>query len=208
MSHKIHLYVISYLFHFIFIKYIYCALFLPPLGERKRLSFLSPDGLPSCSQNMALNRCAESPYVEGCSPIRSCSPLHPQHSSRSSFILQDTEDIFLSKPLPTMEMDSCSPRVRARHGESQASLPDVEKMEQSKPTEDELEWSSPQPFPEEEEEEEVEEVASGEEFSRLSSLRTGNVSHVESTRMFVSLLAERSIAPYDVSMQVCMCALN
>ncbi|KAK2818087.1 hypothetical protein Q7C36_022020 [Tachysurus vachellii] len=171
----------------------------PQSGERKRLSFLSPDGLPSCSQNLAVNRCGESPYVEGCSPIRSSSPLHP-HNSRSSFILQDKEDIFLSEPLPVMELDSCSPGVRAGHGVSQESLPEVERMEQSKPTEDELGQPSPRPFPEEEEE--VEEVASGEEFCRLSSSRTRSTSNTESTRMFVSLLAEGSMAPYDASMQV------
>lgn len=192
------------------------ALFLPLLGERKRLSFLTPDGLPSCNQNVAVKQCSGSPYVEGCSPIRSCSTHHPHHSSRSSSILQphiqDKEDIFLSENLPTMDLDSHSPGVQARHGESQASLPDSESMEQSEPTEDQLRRPSPHAFPEEdeenEEEEEEEEVASGEEFCRLGSLRTGRVSNAESTRMFVSLLAEGSMAPYDVSMQVRMRALN
>ncbi|KAK3530490.1 hypothetical protein QTP86_027769 [Hemibagrus guttatus] len=172
----------------------------PHSGERKRLSFLSPDSLPSCSQNMAVNRCGGSPYVEGCSPIRSSSPLHPHHSSRSSFNLQDHEDIFLSEPLPAMELDSCSLGVQAGHGESQASLPDVERMEQSKPSEEELERPSPRSFPEEEEE--VEDATSGEEFCRLGSSGTGSASNAESTRMFVSLLDERSMAPYDASMQV------
>lgn len=170
---------------------------------------------------MAVNRCGESPYVEGCSPIRSSSPLHPHHSSRSSSILhphlQDKEDVFFSETLPTMELDSCSPRVRAAHGESQVSQSDLDRMEQSKPAEEELKWS-PHPFPEEEEEkeggEEEEEVvvaavrASGEEFCRLSSSRTESTSNAESTRMFVSLLAEGSIVPYDVSIQVCMRALS
>lgn len=171
----------------------------PQSGERKRLSFLTPDGLPSCSQDAAVSRCGQSPYVEGCSPIRSCSPLRPHHSSRFSSVLQphvqDKEDIFLSEPLPTMVLDFCSPGVQARHGESQGSMPGLERMEQSESIEDELGQPSPCPFPEEDEE--VEEVASGEEFCRLSSSSNG-----ESTRMFVSLLAERSVAPYDVSMQV------
>ncbi|KAI5629113.1 protein aurora borealis isoform X1 [Silurus asotus] len=177
----------------------------PQSGERKRLSFLSPDGLPSCSQNMAVSGCGKSPYVEGCSPIRSSSPLHPHHSSISSFVLQThlqvEEHMFLGEPLPTMELDSCSPRVRAGHGESQTSLPEYDIMEQSKPTEEELGRLSPHPFSEEEDEEE-EAVANREEFCRLSSSRTGSLSNAESTRMFVSLLAERSMAPYDVSMQV------
>lgn len=176
------------------------------LGERKRLSFLSPDGLPSCSQNAAANRCGESPYVEGCSPIRSCSPIHPHYSSRSSSVLQDKEDISPSKPLPAMELDSCSPRVFDAREESRGSSTDSDRMEQSKPHEDELERQSPLPFPVDEEEEE--EVPSAEEFCRLSSSRTGSVSNAESTRMFVSLLAEGSMVPYDVSMQVCMRALN
>lgn len=206
----------------IYVYWLNEALFLPPPGERKRLSFLSPDGLPSCSQNVAVNQCSKSPYVEGCSPIRSCSPLHPHHSSRSSSMLQphlqDKEDLFLSEPLPTMELDSCCPGVRAALGETQGSLPDSERMEQSEPAEDKLRRSCPHPFPKEEEEDEEEEenegeveeeeVASGEEFCRLGSLRTGSLSNAESTRMFVSLLAEGSMAPYDVSMQVCMRALN
>lgn len=101
-----------------------------------------------------------------------------------------------------MELDSCSLGVRAEHGESRASLPDVERMEQSKPSEEELERPSPRSFPEEEEE--VAEATSGEEFCRLGSLRTGSASNAESTRMFVSLLDERSMAPYDASMQVRM----
>ncbi|KAF5909271.1 protein aurora borealis-like, partial [Clarias magur] len=172
----------------------------PQSGERKRLSFLSPDGLPSCSQNAAVNRCGESPYVEGCSPIRSCSPIHPHYSSRSSPVVQDKEDIsYTSKPLPlpAMELDSCSPRVFEARDESQGSTAGSDRMEQSKPHEDELERQSPLPFPVEEEE-----VASAEEFCRISSSREGSVSNAESTRMFVSMLAEGSTVPYDVSMQV------
>lgn len=196
--------VCVYMYRYIF---LIKAFLLPLLGERKRLSFLSPEGLPSCSQNAAVKQCSMSPYVEGCSPIRSCSPLHSHHSNRSSSILrphvQDKEDIFLSETLPTMELDPRSSEVHAGHGESRACLPDLERMEQSETAEDKLRRPCPRPFPEEEEE-----VTSGEEFCQLGSLRRGSVSNVESTRMFVSLLAEGSMAPYDVSMQVCMRALN
>lgn len=42
----------------------------------------------------------------------------------------------------------------------------------------------------------------------LSSSRTGTVPNAESTHMFVSLLAEGSITPYDISMQVSMRAVR
>ncbi|XP_045072671.1 protein aurora borealis [Coregonus clupeaformis] len=44
----------------------------PIAGERKKLSFVTPEGVPL---DMDMNSCTESPYVDGCSPIRFCSPL-------------------------------------------------------------------------------------------------------------------------------------
>lgn len=104
-----------------------------------------------------------------------------------------------------MELDPCSSGVRAGHGENHVCLPDSERMEQSETAEDKLNQPCTRSFPEEDEEDEG---TSGEEFCRLGSLRRGSVSNTESTRMFVSLLAEGSMVPYDVSMQVCMRALN
>ncbi|KAL7824491.1 hypothetical protein AOLI_G00328750 [Acnodon oligacanthus] len=196
----------------------------PLSGERKKLSFLSPDGLPSGSRSMAVNRCGESPYVEGCSPIRSCSPLRPHprnrgcawaspaHISPLHTDLQDKENIHPNEPLPTMDLDACSPGPQHKalepgHCESQASLPDSEQMEQGEPAENDLGDGRLGKGQEEAEDEEAEAChwTPGEETVspvRLTSSRTGSVSNVESTRMFVSLLAEGSITPYDVSMQV------
>ncbi|XP_072513659.1 protein aurora borealis [Salminus brasiliensis] len=198
---------------------------LTPLsGERKRLSFLTPDVLPSGGRSMALNRCGESPYVEGCSPIRSCSPLHPRSRNRgcawgspahiSPILpdLQDKENIHPIEPLPTMDLDACSPvpqreGLRPSPSNSPASMPDLEQMEQEEPVENNLSGVRLRKG-HEEAEEEVEEACrwtpEGDTASpvRLTSSRTGSVSNVESTRMFVSLLAEGSITPYDVSMQV------
>ncbi|XP_071376514.1 protein aurora borealis [Centroberyx affinis] len=109
-------------------------------AERKQLSFLTPDGVPL---DMDVNSCTESPFVEGCSPIRSCSPhqLHchneHQHNSRSkprprvrcwaspplispilNPKLQDTqehEDHLPSTSLPSMELDPPSPLARDFH---------------------------------------------------------------------------------------------
>ncbi|KAM9344644.1 protein aurora borealis [Symphorus nematophorus] len=58
-----------------------------PIGsaERKQPSSLTPHGVPL---DIDVTSCNESPFVEGCSPIRSCSPqqLHchskPQHNGR------------------------------------------------------------------------------------------------------------------------------
>ncbi|KAI4871467.1 hypothetical protein NFI96_015952, partial [Prochilodus magdalenae] len=197
----------------------------PLSGERKRLSFVSPDGLTSGSRNLAVNRCGESPYVEGCSPIRSCSPLHlhprnrgcvwasPTHISPIHPELQDKENIHPIEPLPTMDLDACSPgpqREGHRHGhcESRDSLPDSEQMEQGEPALNDLSDGRSGKVQEEAQEEEAEEVChwTPEEDTvsplRLNISRTANASNVESTRMFVSLLAEGSITPYDVSMQV------
>ncbi|CAL8299147.1 unnamed protein product [Merluccius merluccius] len=56
-----------------------------PIGERKQLSFLTPDGAGAVPVDMDVNSCSESPYVEGCSPIRNCSPhqLSGFHSQSS-----------------------------------------------------------------------------------------------------------------------------
>uniref|UniRef100_A0A8C7LPR8 Protein aurora borealis n=2 Tax=Oncorhynchus mykiss TaxID=8022 RepID=A0A8C7LPR8_ONCMY len=44
----------------------------PVAGERRKLSFVTPEGVPL---DMDINSCTESPYVDGCSPIRFCSSL-------------------------------------------------------------------------------------------------------------------------------------
>ncbi|XP_035390422.1 protein aurora borealis [Electrophorus electricus] len=202
----------------------------PPLtplsGERKRLSFLSPDCLPSGNRSMAVNRCGESPYVEGCSPIHSCSPLHrrprtgactwasPAHISP---ILhpddQDKEKVHSGEPLPSMDLDTCSPAphtphqgLRPGHRDGCNSLSDLERMEQGETVEGNVEVRMGKGR--REAAEEVEEMA---EFlpeddpaspARLAGSRAGGASRAESTRMFVSLLTEGSLTPYDVSMQV------
>ncbi|XP_076838583.1 protein aurora borealis isoform X2 [Brachyhypopomus gauderio] len=193
----------------------------PVSGERKRLSFLSPDCLPS-----AMNRCSESPYVEGCSPIRSCSPLvcrlrtgartwdSPTHMSPILYPdVQDKENVHPGEPLPSMDLDTCSPGPHTHRqspdlgrGENSTPPSDLERMEQSDPAEGDAEGHSG-----EGQSKEVEEMVGAEEFlpeedtmspTLLAGSQTGATSHAESTRMFVSLLAERSITPYDVSMQV------
>ncbi|TDH01386.1 hypothetical protein EPR50_G00179920 [Perca flavescens] len=192
-------------------------------AERKQLSNLTPHGV---SLDMNVSPFNESPFVEGCSPIRSCSPrqLHchnePHHNARPKLrprvrcwaspplispILNpkfqnnpEAEDqLPFSSPssssssLPPMELDPSSPLARGAHLTDRVTLDPMEpvKMEEGKETEMEGRL---------EEEEEEGEGLSG----QLTSSRMGNVSATESSRMFLSLLAEGSSIRCDSSMQV------
>ncbi|XP_031163656.1 protein aurora borealis [Sander lucioperca] len=194
-------------------------------AERKQLSNLTPHGVPLDINVSPFN---ESPFVEGCSPIRSCSPrqLHchnePHHNARPkprprvrcwasppliSPILNpkfqdnpEAEDqLPFSSPssssssLPPMELDPSSPLARGAHltDTERVTLDPMEpvKMEEGKETEIEGRL---------EDEEEEGEGLSG----QLTSSRMGNVSATESSRMFLSLLAEGSSIRCDSSMQV------
>ncbi|KTG41735.1 hypothetical protein cypCar_00029896 [Cyprinus carpio] len=198
----------------------------PVLGERKRLSFLSPDGIPMGSSDMDLNRCGESPLVEGCSPIRSCSPFQSRPRDRAcmwaspthlSPILQDKENFCPNEPLPTMDLDanSTGPHVQRegqQSGGSEASVAVSELMDQDEQFVKDTGGNNETDIRENEDEvisrsrEEscgwVPEEDTESSPVRLSSSRTGSVPDAESTHMFVSLLAEGSITPYDISMQV------
>ncbi|XP_010885005.2 protein aurora borealis [Esox lucius] len=198
----------------------------PRPGERKKLSFVTPEGVPLESD---LNSRTESPYVDGCSPIRSCSPLQNQANSYvkprlgarcwaspplvSPILnpsLQDQENIHPFLTLPAMDLGSCSPSpvccvsttgrgplgLEERGPAMGRALLDSVKMEEGEDEE------------KEEDEEEVdipveEEGGVGPAGVRLTSSRMGeSVMTVEASHMFVSLLAEGSIIPYDNSMQV------
>ncbi|CAM4488754.1 unnamed protein product [Leuciscus chuanchicus] len=198
----------------------------PLSGERKRLSFLSPSGVPTGSLDMDVNRCGKSPLVEGCSPIRSCSPFQSRprvcmwaSPTRISPILHDKENIHPSEPLPTMDLDTSSTGPNAqregllsRGSESEASVDVSEQMDQDEQFVKDMEGNIVTDKSEDEADDVIsrsreescgwvpeEDTASP---ARLSSSQTCSVPNAESTHMFVSLLAEGSITPYDISMQV------
>ncbi|XP_008302062.1 protein aurora borealis [Stegastes partitus] len=195
-------------------------------AERKQLSNLTPPGVPLDVDVKSFN---ESPFVEGCSPIRSCSPhqLHchnePYHASRPkprprvrcwasppliSPILNPKLQVNdeAEEPLPSsssssssllpMDLDPLSPLVRDAHpiDNERVTLDPMEpvKMEEGKDAGIEVRL----------EDEEDEEEESGRPSGQLTSSRMGNVSAIESSQMFLSLLAEGSSIRYDSSMQV------
>ncbi|XP_034007718.1 protein aurora borealis [Trematomus bernacchii] len=195
--------------------------------ERKKLSTLTPLGV---SLDINLPPCNVSPFVEGCSPIRSCSPHQllchneSQHNARPkprprvrcwasppliSPILnpklqdnQEAEDqLSLSPPsfasssssLPIMELDPSSPLAHHAHSAAaeRVNLDPMEPVKMDESKDSEMEGRL-------EDEEEEGGLLSG----QLTSSRMGNVSPIEGSRMFVSILAEGSSIPFDSSMQV------
>ncbi|XP_044229458.1 protein aurora borealis [Thunnus albacares] len=199
-----------------------------PIGsaERKQPRNLTPQGVPL---DVDIPSCTESPFVEGCSPIRSCSPqqLHChnelKHNARSkprarvrcwasppliSPILnpklqdyQEAEDQLpsssCSSTLPSMELDPSSPLARDAHpaDAESVSLDLLEPVDMEEGKETRMEGRLEEDNEDEEEENEG-------PLGQLTSSRMGNVSAVESSQMFVSLLAEGSSIRYDSSMQV------
>ncbi|XP_073689111.1 protein aurora borealis [Garra rufa] len=204
----------------------------PISGERKRLSFMSPNGASTGSSNMDVNRCGESPLVEGCSPIRSCSPFQSRPRNRACMwasptqispilhpTVQDKENIHTIEPLPVMDLDANSTEPHApREGhqsvgsESESSVAVSEQMDQDENFVKETGGNNDTDRGENEDE--ISSSRSREESCgwvpeedtvspvRLSISQTGSVPNAESTHMFVSLLAEGSITPCDISMQV------
>ncbi|XP_049927134.1 protein aurora borealis isoform X2 [Epinephelus moara] len=194
-------------------------------AERKQPSNLTPNGVPLDVDGTS---CNESPFVEGCSPIRSCSPhqrhcyTEPQHNARP-------------KPRPRVRCWASPPLISpilnpnlqdnqeaedqlpfSSSSSSSSSLPPMELdpasplARSAHPADNERVCLNPmEPVKMEEGKEtetdgrlEDEEEESGNHSGQLTSSRMGNVSATESSQMFVSLLAEGSSIRYDSSMQV------
>uniref|UniRef100_A0A8C0WY78 Protein aurora borealis n=1 Tax=Castor canadensis TaxID=51338 RepID=A0A8C0WY78_CASCN len=46
-----------------------------PLSEQRKFAFHSPDASSGTNSNGITNPCIRSPYIDGCSPIKNCSPM-------------------------------------------------------------------------------------------------------------------------------------
>ncbi|XP_029601785.1 protein aurora borealis [Salmo trutta] len=196
----------------------------PIAGERKKLSFVTPEGVPL---DMDINSCTESPYVDGCSPICFCSSLQPPGRTQVNPELRlgapcwaspptispnpsllDQENICPSTSLPAMELGACSPVPcvprtsggllglgRLCEGGPGMGQPLLDSVKMEEVENGELEVDLPV--------EEEEEGGGTPVGVWLTSSRVGaSVMAAEASHMFVSLLAEGSCIPYDNSMQV------
>ncbi|KAM9396080.1 protein aurora borealis isoform 1-T1 [Salvelinus alpinus] len=190
----------------------------PIAGERRKLSFVTPEGVPL---DMDITSCTESPYVDGCSPIRFCSSLQPPGRTQVNPELRlgarcwaspptispnpsllDQDNICPSTSLPPMELGSCSPSpvpsVPRTSGGPLGRLceggPGMGQPLLDSVKMEEENGEVEVDLPVEEEEGGVTPVG-----VRLTSSRVGAA---EASHMFVSLLAEGSSIPYDNSMQV------
>ncbi|XP_073338233.1 protein aurora borealis [Pagrus major] len=195
-----------------------------PIGsaERKQPSNLTPNNVPL---DVDVASCNESPFVEGCSPIRSCSPhqlhCHNEPRSRPRPRVRCRASPPLISPIlnPNLQDNQeaeekliCS--SSSSSSSSSFSLPLMELDPSSPMARDnhpaDTERASLDPMePVKMEEDkgiegsiEDEEEEGGGPLGQLTSSRMGNVSATESSHMFLSLLAEGSSIRYDSSMQV------
>ncbi|XP_070833626.1 protein aurora borealis [Chaetodon trifascialis] len=200
-----------------------------PIGsaERKQLNNTTPHGAPL---DKDVNSTNESPFVEGCSPIRSCSPqrLHcltgPQHNGRpkprsrvrcwasppliSPILnpkLQDNQEVEEQVPCSSSSSSSSSSLPPMELDPSSPMARDVHPADTER-----VSLGPMEPVKMEDDKdtgieprlEDEEDEEEGRLSGQLTSSRMGNVSATESSQMFVSLLAEGSSIRYDSSMQV------
>lgn len=180
----------------------------PIASKRKPTKSLTPSNVPL---DVDVTSCAESPFVEGCSPIQNCSPHHyKDHKNYSRLQLRNRVGFWASpppispilnprlqdnqeledqlQPLPSMDLDPSPPTVGFK--DTEAIINNFKSLEEEavgKDTEGKSDAEDHEP--------------EGPE-ARLTSSRMGNVSAGESSQMFVSLLTEGSSIRCESSMQV------
>nr|XP_020455700.1 protein aurora borealis [Monopterus albus]XP_020455708.1 protein aurora borealis [Monopterus albus] len=186
-------------------------------AERRQPSNLTPHGV---SLDVDVTSCNASPFVEGCSPIRSCSPHQLHYHNESQHNVRP-------RPRPRVRFWASPPHISSILN---PKLQDNEEAEDqfscssstSSPPSMELDQSSPlaqdalpadtgslgldpmEPIKMEEGKEirvQGEEEEGGGPSEQLTSSRMG-ISATEGSQMFVSLLAEGSSIRCDSSMQV------
>ncbi|XP_036979244.1 protein aurora borealis [Acanthopagrus latus] len=194
-----------------------------PIGsaERKQPSNLTPNNVPL---DVDVASCNESPFVEGCSPIRSCSPhqlhCHNEPRSRPRPRVRCRASPPLISPILNPKLQDnqeaeeklvCS--SSSSSSSSSFSLPLMEldpsspMARDNHPADTESAGLDPMEPVKMDEDKGIEgsldeEEEGGGPLGQLTSSRMGNVSATESSHMFMSLLAEGSSIRYDSSMQV------
>uniref|UniRef100_A0A8C9SI74 Protein aurora borealis n=1 Tax=Scleropages formosus TaxID=113540 RepID=A0A8C9SI74_SCLFO len=196
----------------------------PMSGERKKLIFQTPDGMALSSSNIDVSYCKGSPFVEGCSPIKSCSPVQrracgwllPHYRTSplqlSPPIFEDKENVHPSDGLSIVESKGCPTLLATPSGRCEDALGSMGGL-------CEKEMPAPSLVPMEDmginntvnmgevtESREDYGTWAGDGVEsiplRLTSSRTGSLLNAENSHMYVSMLAEGSTIPYDCSMQV------
>ena len=177
---------------------------------------MTPEGVAVGGVNAANH--TESPYVEGCSPIKSSSPIRPPVRGWAPSSLQLSPK-FGPAPeaqngrrqsgrgsAPPMDVEACPQPLDsspagcgpAPCGGKEAGLPELVPMEE---TGDVSAVNMTDETPTDREDECVwNKDAAG--SLPLTSSRTASMFNAESSPMFVSLITEGSSTPYDISMQV------
>uniref|UniRef100_A0A8C9TRG4 Protein aurora borealis n=1 Tax=Scleropages formosus TaxID=113540 RepID=A0A8C9TRG4_SCLFO len=195
-----------------------------PMSERKKLIFQTPDGMALSSSNIDVSYCKGSPFVEGCSPIKSCSPVQrracgwllPHYRTSplqlSPPIFEDKENVHPSDGLSIVESKGCPTLLATPSGRCEDALGSMGGL-------CEKEMPAPSLVPMEDmginntvnmgevtESREDYGTWAGDGVEsiplRLTSSRTGSLLNAENSHMYVSMLAEGSTIPYDCSMQV------
>ncbi|KAJ8256087.1 hypothetical protein COCON_G00199510 [Conger conger] len=158
----------------------------PVSGEKRQLRFVTPEGVAAGGVSAA-NR-TESPYVEGCSPIKSSSPIRPPAQGWAPSVSQLSPTF---SPAP-------APQNGRRRSAGPAPPMDVEPLDSSP-----ADRGGKEAVPMETREAGGENAAGAppgehqDEGSglplRLTSSRSASMLHTDSSAMFVSLLTDSSM---------------
>lgn len=174
---------------------------------------MTPESITMGGTNANAANRTESPYVEGCSPIKSSSPIRPPTRgwalSPTFSPAPEPRDCHRQSgaPAPPMDVEAylqppdCCLALREAGGPG--GKVDLVPMEENR----NASAVNMADAAEEEEEEREDDCAWNKDAAdglpvRLTSSRTASMFNVESSPMFGSLLTEGNTMPYDNSMQV------
>ncbi|XP_067841599.1 protein aurora borealis isoform X2 [Heptranchias perlo] len=184
-----------------------------PVSEEKDFTFVSPVAPSAANSDGIFDHCTESPFIEGCSPIKICPPMNPRlcHTSPHKFTLphdhKNEQRIHsLSHANPEMDAEVFSLYLEA-DGKTNCitslSLSDVNEniMVLQDGNEDHTVDMADLGATEGDDSTWVKETVTNISIPMTSSM-TGITFNVESPRMYMSPLAESSAIPFEsISMQ-------